>query len=313
MAKRKNKKLARLKKTIFIFLFSTIYLFINIILFFGSFRFLNMKSITVNNVIYMFILSFLIGIVLGILAGIKHKNVHKVYKKARGLIVALPVIAVFIFVLSLGFNHFKIEYITDQLELQFEEYDYFIDFDDIEKGYNYRIDEDTDYLYYIKNYEIKSVKPVKISSFKDDYKLDTYKLNRGYVIINNDKVYYTRYSISENSKLYKINLPIDYIMKNYNMKEYYYLKGSDFNFINEEYASEQDNEKLYLFKKFKGNIYTKEKLYDLRIQVKNNFDKYYDAIYKKNYVRVDIDGKKYNIKFTFNDKLDVIYSKEVEK
>ena len=61
MAKRKNKKLARLKKTIFIFLFSTIYLFINIILFFGSFRFLNMKSITVNNVIYMFILSFVIG------------------------------------------------------------------------------------------------------------------------------------------------------------------------------------------------------------------------------------------------------------
>ena len=39
----------------------------------------------------------------------------------------------------------------------------------------------------------------------------------------------------------------------------------------------------------------------------------YDAVYKKNYVRVDIDGKKYNIKFTFNDKLDVIYSKEVEK
>ena len=145
-------------------------------------------------------------------------------------------------------------YLDEKMITEDEEYDYFIDFDDIEEGYNYRIDEDTDYLYYIKNYEIKSVKPVKISSFKDDYKLDTYKLNRGYVIINNDKVYYTRYSISENSKLYKINLPIDYIMKNYNMKEYYYLKGSDFNFINEEYASEQDNEKLYLFKKFKGNI-----------------------------------------------------------
>ena len=96
------------------------------------------------------------------------------------------------------------------------------------------------------------------------------------------------------------------------MKEYYYLKGNDFNYINEDYASQQDGEKLYLFKRYKGNIYTKEKLYDLRIQVKNNFENYYEAIYAKDYIRIDIDGKKQNIKFTFNDNLDVIYSKEGE-
>ncbi|MBQ2408587.1 MAG: hypothetical protein II309_04045, partial [Bacilli bacterium] len=95
-------------------------------------------------------------------------------------------------------------------------------------------------------------------------------------------------------------------------KEYYYLKGNDFNYINEDYASQQDGEKLYLFKRYKGNIYTKEKLYDLRIQVKNNFENYYEAIYAKDYIRIDIDGKKQNIKFTFNDNLDVIYSKEGE-
>ena len=312
MARRKSKKLARIKKAIFVFLFSTIYLFVNVILFFGSYRFLNMKSITINNVIYIFIACFIVGLLTGILAAIKHKKISKYYKKSKGLIVALPILAVFMFVLSLGFNHFKIEYITEQLDLQFEEYDYFIDFDDIEKGYNYRIDENTDYVYYINNYEIKSVKPIKISDLKEDYKLETYKLTRGYVIVNDDKVYYTRYSISENSKLYKIDVPMDSIIKNYNMKEYYYLTGDDFNFINDEYASEQISEKLYLYKKFKGNIYTQEKLYDLRIQVKNNFDKYYDAVYRKGYVRVDIDGKKYNIRFTFNDDLEVIYSKEGE-
>lgn len=311
MAKRKRKKILLFSRIIINSIISILFIFLNIILFFWSFKLLNLNNFNIDNVIYIFIISLCIGILTGVFIAINNKKATKYLKRIKGFLVSIPIIAIVLFIFSLGYNHLRITSIKEELELKFEEYDYFIDFDDIEYGYNYRIDEN-DYLYYIDGFELKSVKPTSIKKLKKDYKLDVYILNRGYVIINNDKAYYTRYNISENSNIYKINLPIDIITKEYKMKEYYYLKGNDFNYINEDYASQQDGEKLYLFKRYKGNIYTKEKLYDLRIQVKNNFENYYEAIYAKDYIRIDIDGKKQNIKFTFNDNLDVIYSKEGE-
>lgn len=311
MAKRKSKKLLLFSRIIINSITSVLFIFLNIILFFWSFKLLNLKNLNVNNIIYIFIISLCIGIVTGIVLGIKNKKIIKYIKRIKGFIVSIPIIGIILLIFSLGYNHLRIISINEELELKFEEYDYFIDFDDIQHGYNYRIDEDN-YLYYIDGFEIKSVKPTTIKKLKNNYKFEVYILNRGYVIINNNNTYYTRYNISETSNIYKIDVPIDIIVKEYKMKEYYYLDGNDFDYINDEYASEQDNEKLYLFKRYKGNIYTKEKLYDLRIQVKNNFENYYEAIYTKNYVRIDIDGKKHNIKFKFNDNLDVIYSKEEE-
>lgn len=311
MAKRKNKKILLFSRIIINSIASILFILFNILLFFWSFKLLNLKNLSFNNFIYIFVISICLGLIAGIIMAIKNKKAKKYLKRIKGLLVAMPIIAVILLIFSLGYNHLRITTIKEELELEFEEYDYFIDFDDIKHGYNYRIDDNNN-LYYIDGFEIKSVKPTSIKKLKKDYKLDVYVLNRGYVIINNEKAYYTRYNIGENTNIYKIDLPLDIITKEYKMKEYYYLKGNDFNYINEDYASEQDGEKLYLFKKYKGNIYTKEKLYDLRIQVKNNFENYYEAIYAKDYIRIDIDGKKYNIKFTFNEDLDVIYSKEGE-
>ncbi|MBQ2409366.1 MAG: hypothetical protein II309_08025, partial [Bacilli bacterium] len=186
MAKRKRKKILLFSRIIINSIISILFIFLNIILFFWSFKLLNLNNFNIDNVIYIFIISLCIGILTGVFIAINNKKATKYLKRIKGFLVSIPIIAIVLFIFSLGYNHLRITSIKEELELKFEEYDYFIDFDDIEYGYNYRIDEN-DYLYYIDGFELKSVKPTSIKKLKKDYKLDVYILNRGYVIINNDK------------------------------------------------------------------------------------------------------------------------------
>ena len=69
-------------------------------------------------------------------------------------------------------------------------------------------------------------------------------------------------------------------------------------------------ENLIKIKEIDNTFYTKEKIFDIRIQIENNFAGYTNAVYNGDYVLLKENDKQYKIKFTFDKELNVIYSKD---
>ena len=310
MGKRKSKKIAAMTRLLLFSFITILFLGININLFFASYKLLMLSSLSISSITLIISFSIIFGSLIGYLLSINYKWTKKAYIKTKGLLISIPIIAILLFTLSLGYKSYKIKNISEKLETELENYEYLIDFDIQSERLYYKIDPISKNVYYIKNNELIEVKPRKIENFQKDYKFETYKIDKGYVIINDNKTYFSK-SFKKDMVLYHIEIPIDHIKRNYKMTEYYRLESPEFQIINDLYKGEQYFERMFLFMKYNDIFYTKERLYDIRIPIRNNFENYYEADYKKAYVKIKIDNNDYKINFMFDEKLELVFNKDL--
>lgn len=308
MGKRKRKKRIR---TAWIFLSIYIYTAFAMSLIKVSYCAFNLDNFSLRETFIFTLVLIPIALGLGIYYGENFKKAKKIFEMVKGLLLAIPIILIMMTISGLIYKNIKINRITEENERLYEQYSYYTDFNVVESGYNYRIDDNTGYVYHI-DYETNQLiekKPTYFYNLEGDYKYDIYKTEKGYAIIHGTTTYFTK-ELKKDSKVYQIDFPITKIRKNYKLNEYYIIEGNRFNKINSEYSSEQKNNFLFLYKKANEVFYTKEKMYDIRIQIQNNFAEYTEAEYRENYVYLIVDNKETKIKFTFDKNLNVIYSKE---
>ena len=145
---------------------------------------------------------------------------------------------------------------------EYDLYSYYVDFNSLESGYSYRIDDKTGYLYHIdeeKN-KVEEIRPTYFYKLNKDYEFKVYRVEKGYAVVNGMDTYFTK-SLNSDSKVYKIKYPLEKIKKKYRDEEYYKLDGDKFNIIDETYASEQSDKFLFLFKIHNQYRYTNCILY----------------------------------------------------
>ncbi|MEG0576699.1 MAG: hypothetical protein RR500_02450 [Bacilli bacterium] len=300
--KRINKKLPYSIMNLMYLSFISILLYIT----YTNFNFIPIKMEVITLLV---LITAIISFIIGFNYNKKNKKLKKIFEATKGIIIALPILIIVLLACSFIYNRIENNKKLEENERLFENYDYFIDFNSLEDGYDYRIDPITKHLFYMDSIELKEIAPTYFHKLNRNPLFETYYFLKGYVIINNGQTYFSK-ELSNNSPVYPLEVPLDQIKNNFKENDYYKINKKDYNFINDSYASNQENEKLFLYKKYNDIFYTKEKLYDLKIQMQNNFELFQEAEYKENYIIVPIDNHKYKINFTFDNNLEVIYTKE---
>ena len=311
MGKKKSKKIARITRIVLLFIIMMLYVSLVISLLCASYNLFNLKAFDISQTLLFNVISLPFVLLLSIYYGSNYKKAKKVYDIASGLFVGILIVLLLITTSALLYKVFKIKKIQEENERIYDLYSYYVDFNSLESGYSYRIDDKTGYLYHIdeeKN-KVEEIRPTYFYKLNKDYEFKVYRVEKGYAVINGMDTYFTK-SLNSDSKVYKIKYPLEKIKKKYRDEEYYKLDGDKFNIIDETYASEQSDKFLFLFKKYNDTFYTKEKIFDIRIQIENNFAGYTNAVYNGDYVLLKENDKQYKIKFTFDKELNVIYSKD---
>ena len=311
MGKKKSKKIARITRIVLLFIIMMFYVSLVISLLCASYNLFNLKAFDISQTLLFNVILLPFVLLLSIYYGSNYKKAKKVYDIANGLFVGILIVLLLITTSALLYKVFKIKKIQEENERIYDLYSYYVDFNSLESGYSYRIDDKTGYLYHIdeeKN-KVEEIRPTYFYKLNKDYEFKVYRVEKGYAVINGMDTYFTK-SLNSDSKVYKIKYHLEKIKKKYRDEEYYKLDGDKFNIIDETYASEQSDKFLFLFKKYNDTFYTKEKIFDIRIQIENNFAGYTNTVYNGDYVLLKENDKQYKIKFTFDKELNVIYSKD---
>lgn len=288
------------KRKILIFIKTFLYLIIISNILFLTYLVLNHHDYSLYFLISSVIISIIPAVFLSRLSNKHYKKIEKIKLDTFGMLIAMPIISILLLASAFTFTKLKENKIFKTNEIIFENYEKYYDF---ENGESYRLDVDTKKLYYMDEYNLKSIKPIYYYDLPNK-EIKAYELNGKYLIENNGLTYITN-NLDITSELYKINASV---VKNY--ETYYILKGNNFKTVNEEYKSEQSEKFLYLYKKYNNILFTQEKIYDLRIQVLNSFESSQLAMYNKKNIEIPIQDKIYILEYTFNNKLEIIYTKK---
>ncbi len=208
------------------------YCYLVISLLCASYNLFNLKAFDISQTLLFNVILLPFVLLLSIYYGSNYNKAKKVYDITSGLFVGILIVLLLITTSALLYKVFKIKKIQEENERIYDLYSYYVDFNSLESGYSYRIDDKTGYLYHIdeENNKVEEIRPTYFHKLNKDYEFKVYRVEKGYAVINGMDTYFTK-SLNSNSKVYKIKYPLEKIKKKYRDEEYYKLDGDKFNII----------------------------------------------------------------------------------
>ena len=194
MGKKKSKKIARITRIVLLFIIMMFYVSLVISLLCASYNLFNLKAFDISQTLLFNVILLPFVLLLSIYYGSNYNKAKKVYDITSGLFVGILIVLLLITTSALLYKVFKIKKIQEENERIYDLYSYYVDFNSLESGYSYRIDDKTGYLYHIneeKN-KVEEIRPTYFHKLNKDYEFKVYRVEKGYAVINGMDTYFTK-------------------------------------------------------------------------------------------------------------------------